>query len=46
MVLPRHQKWVGFKEKYKIQLANNKEPVAELKKIVRQNKTVTLLYVV
>lgn len=38
------EKWVEFQEKYKIELANNKEPVAALKKIVKQNKTVTLLY--
>lgn len=37
-------KWVEFQKKYKIELANNNEPVAELKKIVRQNKMVTLLY--
>jgi len=38
------KKWIGFQRKYKIELANNEEPVAELKKIIRQNKTVTLLY--
>lgn len=38
------KKWIGFQKKYKIELANNEEPVAELKKIIRQNKTVTLLY--
>jgi uncharacterized protein YeaO (DUF488 family) len=38
------KKWIGFQKKYKIELANNGEPVAELKKIIRQNKTVTLLY--
>lgn len=38
------KKWVGFQKKYKIELANNEEAVAELKKITRQNKTVTLLY--
>jgi len=38
------EKWVEFQKKYKIELANNEESVAELKKIVRQNKTVTLLY--
>ena len=38
------KKWIGFQKKYKIELANNEESVAELKKIVRQNKTVTLLY--
>lgn len=38
------KKWIGFQKKYKIELANNEEPVAELKKIARQNKTVTLLY--
>ena len=38
------KKWSGFQRKYKIELANNKEPVAELKKIVKQNKTVNLLY--
>lgn len=38
------EKWVEFQKKYKIELANNKEPVAELKNIARQNKTVTLLY--
>ena len=38
------EKWVEFQKKYKIELANNNEPVAELKKIVRQNKMVTLLY--
>jgi uncharacterized protein YeaO (DUF488 family) len=38
------KKWIGFQKKYKIELANNEEPVAALKKIARQNKTVTLLY--
>ena len=38
------KKWIGFQKKYKIELANNEEAVAALKKIVRQNKTVTLLY--
>jgi len=38
------KKWIGFQKKYKIELANNGEPVAELKKIIRQNKMVTLLY--
>jgi uncharacterized protein YeaO (DUF488 family) len=38
------KKWIGFQKKYKIELAKNKEPFAELKKIVKQNKTVTLLY--
>jgi len=38
------KKWIGFQKKYKIELANNEEPVAALKKIIRQNKTVTLLY--
>lgn len=38
------EKWVEFQEKYKTELANNKEPVAALKEIIRQNKTVTLLY--
>jgi uncharacterized protein YeaO (DUF488 family) len=38
------KKWIGFQKKYKIELANNEEAVAELKKIIRQNKTVTLLY--
>lgn len=38
------KKWVEFQKKYKIELANNNEPVAELKKIVKQNKMVTLLY--
>jgi uncharacterized protein YeaO (DUF488 family) len=38
------KKWIGFQKKYKIELANNAEPVAALKKIARQNKTVTLLY--
>lgn len=38
------KKWIGFQKKYKIELANNEKPVAELKKIIRQNKTVTLLY--
>ena len=35
---------IGFQKKYKIELAENKEPVAELNKIAKQNKTVTLLY--
>jgi uncharacterized protein YeaO (DUF488 family) len=38
------KKWIGFQTKYKIELAKNKEPIAELNKIVKQNKTVTLLY--
>ena len=38
------EKWVEFQKKYKIELVNNNEPVAELNKIVKQNKTVTLLY--
>ena len=38
------KRWIGFQNKYKIELANNEEPVAALKKIARQNKTVTLLY--
>lgn len=38
------KKWIGFQKKYKIELANNEEPVAALKKIASQNKTVTLLY--
>lgn len=38
------KKWIGFQKKYKIELANNEEAVAALKKIARQNKTVTLLY--
>ena len=38
------EKWIEFQKKYKIELAKNEEPVAELKKIIRQNKTVTLLY--
>lgn len=38
------EKWAEFQEKYKIELADNNEPVAELKKIVKQNRTVTLLY--
>ena len=38
------KKWIGFQKKYKIELANNEEPVAALKKIIRQNKMVTLLY--
>lgn len=38
------KKWIGFQKKYKIELANKEEPVAALKKIARQNKTVTLLY--
>ena len=38
------EKWVEFQKKYKIELAENKEPVAGLQKIVKQNKTVTLLY--
>jgi uncharacterized protein YeaO (DUF488 family) len=38
------EKWVEFQKKYKIELANNNEPVAELNKIVKQNKMVTLLY--
>lgn len=38
------KKWIEFQKKYKIELANNEEPVAELKKIIRQNNTATLLY--
>jgi uncharacterized protein YeaO (DUF488 family) len=38
------EKWVEFQKKYKIELVNNNEPVAELNKVVKQNKTVTLLY--
>ena len=38
------EKWVEFQKKYKIELAENKESVAGLQKIVKQNKTVTLLY--
>lgn len=38
------KKWIEFQKKYEIELTNNEEPVAELKKIVRQNKAVTLLY--
>ena len=38
------KKWVGFQKKYKIELAKNEDPVAEFRKIVKHNKTVTLLY--
>lgn len=38
------KKWNGFQKKYQTELKTNKEVFAELKKIVKQNKLVTLLY--
>jgi uncharacterized protein YeaO (DUF488 family) len=38
------KKWIGFQKKYKMELAKNKEAVAEFKEIVKHHATVTLLY--
>jgi uncharacterized protein YeaO (DUF488 family) len=38
------KKWVSFQKKYKTELKKNKGPVSELKKIVKDSKTITILY--
>lgn len=38
------QKWSEFQNKYRAEIKANKEAFAELEKIVKENKNITLLY--
>ena len=38
------EKWAGFQRKYKVELSKNMGAIAEFREIVKQSRTVTLLY--
>ncbi|MCC6198724.1 DUF488 domain-containing protein [Candidatus Nomurabacteria bacterium] len=38
------KKWLRFQKKYTAEIAVNKEVFVELKKVVKENKNITLLY--
>ncbi len=38
------KKWASFKKKYEHEIKENKESLAQLRDIIKQNKTVTLLF--